>query len=497
MANRDRIPKEIGIFLIWAIAFSALLLLSLSLVGQKEAVHVLAAFNGSVLGASVLTWLARPALIQGRTALPRIVKRVVRSMWIIAAFIGLVIVSLAWWAALWNGAKSLIGLGLPIDSILLIILIHAGTGVLFLGLQVVTPEDEKIIPIMGLESRRLFSVWRKELRNAWATQNLEQILRVLIDNNPSDIAAFLFWLEQKDVKTASRSMEFVENTPFVRELLAPARAAKVKAIDRREWDHWVEGIYPSKSNASMGGLGVGLKRLIDILTAALAFFIVLLPLAWISLLALALEHRSVRRAFFVSLRVGSSLSLMRRYQFRTIREFEDELPRISRLGRLLVWTQLDQIPALWNVMIGDMSLVGPYSMYPRYLRWKVKVGGFGKKLQQKFAVRPGLVDPASVDALSRPSLYQCDEGCLEAHYNYVRSWSLGNDVVILVKAFLLYWSFRIPNGVHSFINLGPLPLISPTIAPTVLEKVFLPVPPIRAAAWPVPVALRREEPALP
>lgn len=65
-------------------------------------------------------------------------------------------------------------------------------------------------------------------------------------------------------------------------------------------------------------------------------------------------------------------------------------PRVTRVGRWLRRTKLDELPQLWNVVRGDMSLVGPRPEVPRYVQ------GYRPEWQRLFTVRPGLTDVASI-----------------------------------------------------------------------------------------------------
>lgn len=65
-------------------------------------------------------------------------------------------------------------------------------------------------------------------------------------------------------------------------------------------------------------------------------------------------------------------------------------PRITRVGRLLRATKLDELPQLWNVLRGDMSLVGPRPEIPRY------VEAFRERYQRILDLRPGITDLASI-----------------------------------------------------------------------------------------------------
>jgi len=84
--------------------------------------------------------------------------------------------------------------------------------------------------------------------------------------------------------------------------------------------------------------------------------------------------------------------------------------RITRVGRILRRTKLDELPELWNVLIGDMSLVGPRPEAPRY------VSAEEKRWERVLAVRPGLTDPTTLSLLDEESLLAAVDGNREEFY---------------------------------------------------------------------------------
>jgi len=140
------------------------------------------------------------------------------------------------------------------------------------------------------------------------------------------------------------------------------------------------------------------KRAFDLLAAALGLA-VLAPL----LLAVAVWIRldSPGPVLFRQTRVGRFGRPFTIHKFRTMRVEPGAAltvgadPRITRAGRLLRQTKLDELPQLWDVLRGAMSLVGPRPELPRY------VALYPAELRDRvLAVRPGITDPASL-AFSR------------------------------------------------------------------------------------------------
>jgi lipopolysaccharide/colanic/teichoic acid biosynthesis glycosyltransferase len=142
------------------------------------------------------------------------------------------------------------------------------------------------------------------------------------------------------------------------------------------------------------------KRLFDLIVAAGAL-LMLSPL--LLLLALAIRFDSPGPVFFRQVRVGRHGREFRIHKFRTMVADAPALglpltvgddPRITRVGRWLRGTRLDELPQLLDVVRGSMSLVGPRPEVPRY------VAQYPAELRERvLAVRPGITDPASLAGL--------------------------------------------------------------------------------------------------
>ncbi len=140
------------------------------------------------------------------------------------------------------------------------------------------------------------------------------------------------------------------------------------------------------------------KRLFDVAGAALALAL-LSPL--LLLLALVVRLDSPGPALYRQERIGRHGRPFRIHKFRTMVDGAGGLPiavgadpRITRAGRWLRRTRLDELPQFIDVLMGDMSLVGPRPEVPRY------VALYPPALRERaLAVRPGITDPASLDFL--------------------------------------------------------------------------------------------------
>ena len=131
------------------------------------------------------------------------------------------------------------------------------------------------------------------------------------------------------------------------------------------------------------------------MTVAAGSLIVLAPL--LLLIALAVLVTTGRPIFFRQVRIGWHERPFSLVKFRTMRApwpgevwFQSDRERITCLGRFLRTTSLDELPELWNVLRGDMSLVGPRPLLPEYL------GVYTPEERRRHDVRPGLTGWAVV-----------------------------------------------------------------------------------------------------
>jgi lipopolysaccharide/colanic/teichoic acid biosynthesis glycosyltransferase len=139
-----------------------------------------------------------------------------------------------------------------------------------------------------------------------------------------------------------------------------------------------------------------IKRLFDILAAFLGLFVVL-PLLLLAALLIKLD--SSGPVFFRQERMGRGFRPFLIYKFRTMKHSASASgrqitvgkdPRITRVGRLLRKTKIDELPQLINVLKGDMSFVGPRPEVRKY------VNLFRQDYIELLSVRPGITDLASL-----------------------------------------------------------------------------------------------------
>ena len=184
-----------------------------------------------------------------------------------------------------------------------------------------------------------------------------------------------------------------------------------------------------------------IKRIIDIL---LSFFLLVVSSLLFLSVVLLIKSTSRGSVFFVQERVGLNKRRFNLYKFRTMipdaEEKQSELehlneisgpvfkitndPRITPIGKFLRKTSIDELPQLYNVLIGDMSLVGPRALPVR------DYNGFDQDWhRRRFSVRPGITCLWQVNGRNNIPF----DKWMELDLEYIDNWSLWLDLKILLK----------------------------------------------------------------
>ena len=139
------------------------------------------------------------------------------------------------------------------------------------------------------------------------------------------------------------------------------------------------------------------KRLIDIMISFIAIIVLLIPFVLISLLILITNPGPV---FFRQKRFGKNKKMFKILKFRTMRCGADadglltigtHDKRITRVGSFLRKTKIDELPQLWNVLKGEMSIVGPRPEVEKYVLL------YSEEQRKVLNIRPGITDYASIE----------------------------------------------------------------------------------------------------
>ena len=186
------------------------------------------------------------------------------------------------------------------------------------------------------------------------------------------------------------------------------------------------------------------KRTFDLFFAALGLLVAwwLILLAWV---AASIDTRS--NGFFVQKRVGRNGRIFHVVKIKTMRPVAalDTTvtrrgdPRITPLGAFFRRTKIDELPQLWNVLVGDMSFVGP----------RPDVPGFADTLQGQeramLSIRPGITGPATLKYRNEEELLAAQDDPeaynrnviwpdkVQINLQYIREWSLWNDCCYIFR----------------------------------------------------------------
>lgn len=183
-------------------------------------------------------------------------------------------------------------------------------------------------------------------------------------------------------------------------------------------------VYPERA-----ALASRSKRLFDIVVAGAAL-IILSPLVLITALVVAVSFG--RPLFHRSYRAGLHAEDFLVWKFRTMTNACDaqgnllsDEQRLTKMGRLIRRLSLDELPQLFNIVRGDMSIVGPRPLPSLY------INRYSPAQRVRLEVRPGLTGLAQING--RNNLSWSKRLALDT--NYVEQWSFGTDLRIIVRTF--------------------------------------------------------------
>ncbi len=191
------------------------------------------------------------------------------------------------------------------------------------------------------------------------------------------------------------------------------------------------------------------KRLIDLFGASAAL-VLLSP--FLFLLGILIRLDSKGPAFYSQTRVGKEGRLFRFHKFRTMRPDADALkvtlmhqneadgpafkmkndPRVTRIGKFLRKSSLDELPQLWNVVRGDMSLVGPRPALP------AEVAQWEPWQYQRLAVEQGCTCIWQVSGRSDTNFQQW----MRMDLDYVETWSITLDIGLIFRTIVVMLTGR-------------------------------------------------------
>jgi lipopolysaccharide/colanic/teichoic acid biosynthesis glycosyltransferase len=187
------------------------------------------------------------------------------------------------------------------------------------------------------------------------------------------------------------------------------------------------------------------RRIIDIVVSA-AVLALLTPL--FTFVAIAVAWDSSGGAFYRAWRVGKDGRQFRMLKFRSMVAHADRNgsavtgtsdPRITRVGHFLRATKFDELPQFWNVLIGDMTLVGPRPEAPQFVKFYTP-----EQQTQILSVKPGLAGPGAISCTIDESMAVAGGSDADRYYvghvlerrlamdaEYVRNRTVARDLALI------------------------------------------------------------------
>jgi exopolysaccharide biosynthesis polyprenyl glycosylphosphotransferase len=220
----------------------------------------------------------------------------------------------------------------------------------------------------------------------------------------------------------------------------PLQFARAGVVPQLIWRRGVPTLQLTRPG--LRGQQLALKRCVDVAASAIAMAL-LTPVYVV--IALAVKLTSPGPVIFRQERVGAGGRRFQIYKFRTMVQDAEEMrdgiaersiygdgrlfkvkddPRVTRVGRFLRRTSLDELPQLWNVMRGDMSLVGPRPPVPE------EVALYEEHHYARFHMKPGITGPWQVGGRNNLTSF---EEIVRLEADYMRYWSIGKDIEILLR----------------------------------------------------------------
>lgn len=168
------------------------------------------------------------------------------------------------------------------------------------------------------------------------------------------------------------------------------------------------------------------KRVIDIVASGGALLILSIPMAAVT----AWLHFANKGAgaFFFQERPGKDGKIFKIWKFKSMTDERDangellpDVDRLTKVGKFVRKSSIDELPQLWNVLKGDMSLIGPRPLLPRYLPY------YTEREMHRHDVRPGITGLAQVEGRNNNTW----EDMFDKDVEYVGNISFFNDCRIL------------------------------------------------------------------
>lgn len=250
----------------------------------------------------------------------------------------------------------------------------------------------------------------------------------------------------KDVHRVIVAMRDRRNAMPMQELLQLRLHGAVHIEEATSWLEKISGkielehLHPSWIIFAQGFRSSDAFKLMRrILNFAVGLLFLILTAPLIPFIALAIRLDSPGSVFYRQQRVGRGDKVFYCYKFRTMRQdaeadtgptwADDDDPRITRVGKFLRMSRLDEIPQLWCVLKGDMAFVGPRPERPEFVEWLAEEIPY---YSLRHLVRPGITGWAQIRYHYGNTVEDAKEK-LQYDLFYIKNASIGLDVLILFQ----------------------------------------------------------------
>jgi putative colanic acid biosynthesis UDP-glucose lipid carrier transferase len=235
-----------------------------------------------------------------------------------------------------------------------------------------------------------------------------------------------------------------KNKTVVDQFSANAAIMDIGPVDAKHWTSLVSS-GATETLQPIAGFGAALKRLEDFVLGSIALAL-LLPL--MVLISIVVKLDSTGPALYCQARSGRNKAIIKVYKFRsmyqdgdaTFKQAEKNDARITRIGAFLRRTSLDELPQLFNVVQGSMSLVGPR---PHPLKLDEDFKYVIPALNSRYCVKPGITGWAQINGFRGETRRISDMvSRIEHDRYYVKNWSIFMDIKILVLTVFKGWTHK-------------------------------------------------------
>lgn len=268
---------------------------------------------------------------------------------------------------------------------------------------------------------------------SWGKANFEAVLNTIREASPEEIVLALSWSQPRDIELLLDRLRVV---PLPVRLL-PDRA--VSTVLGRQASMPQRLYMVEVQRTPLTALERSSKRLLDVTVAATAL-VLLLPL--LAMVGIAIKLESKGPVVFRQRRHGFNGRSFVIYKLRSMKVLEDgaavvqatqQDPRVTRVGRILRKTSIDELPQLLNVLQGHMSIVGPR---PHALIHDYEYGRMIANYAFRHHVKPGITGWAQVHGYrgGTPQIEQMNKR-VTLDLWYINNWSLKLDMYIMLTTF--------------------------------------------------------------